>query len=173
MLGKNYKNDLPHIEQPYGHTELSFCVTRPEYCYFKFAFVRNPWERLVSAFFYLNAGGCNEFDDIFRVAHLSVYNGDFNAFVLDIERHLSAQHFRPQICWLCDERGTLLPDFVGRYERLSSDFVIVADYLSLSRSIPAINSSRHLHYRDYYNPVTRKIVETLYNKDIETFDYVY
>ena len=53
--------------------------------YYKFAFVRNPWDRLYSAFCYLNKGGIN-FDDT-RVANIYIhpYNSDFKGFVRSYE----------------------------------------------------------------------------------------
>lgn len=48
--------------------------------FFKFAFVRNPWDRLVFTYFFLKNGGVNEMDRRFAAEHLARYDG-FAAFV--------------------------------------------------------------------------------------------
>ncbi|HEY5237362.1 MAG TPA: sulfotransferase family 2 domain-containing protein, partial [Rhizomicrobium sp.] len=173
MLGRDYHGHLPHIETPYGHTPLRGLKKRPEFAYYKFSFVRNPWDRLVSAFFYLDAGGCNAFDAAFREEHLARYGGDFRAFVLDLERHIHSQHFRPQTHWLCDAGGAVLSDFVARYETIDADFAIIAARLDLPPSLPKLNASSHLPYREHYDRDTREAVARAYRQDIETFAYEY
>jgi hypothetical protein len=171
MLNRDYDGSLQHIVNPYGHERLSRYRGCPEFRYFKFAFVRNPWDRLVSAFFYLDAGGCNEFDERFRATHLARYGGDFAAFVGDFGQHVGAQHFRPQTDWLCDAAGSLLPDFVGRFEAIDRDFAIVAQRLSVPARLPALNGSVHRPYREHYDAVAREIVARTYRSDIEAFGY--
>lgn len=171
MLARQYDNSLSYIEAPYGHLPLSRHWGGPEFAYFKFAFVRNPWDRLVSAFHYLDDGGCNRVDAAFRDAYLARYHGDFAAFVHDLGYFVPAQHFRPQVYWLCDTSGALLANFVGRYERLVEDFALVAERLSLPSALPRLNPSEHAHYREYYDQRTCAIVANIYRNDIQTFGY--
>ena len=49
--------------------------------YFKFAFIRNPWDRLVSTYFFLINGGLTERDKKWTQKNISAYN-DFSDFVL-------------------------------------------------------------------------------------------
>jgi hypothetical protein len=80
---------------------------------FKFAFVRNPWDLLVSYWHYLrhNPGHHRR-----RIARRLP---DFAAYVgYEIRRGRISQSRL-----LCDRRGRLLVDFVGRYESLPTDFV--------------------------------------------------
>ncbi|MDZ7820398.1 MAG: sulfotransferase family 2 domain-containing protein [Candidatus Marinimicrobia bacterium] len=48
---------------------------------FVFTFVRNPWDRAVSAFFYLDQGGGNLCDKWDRHKYIRRYRGDFTRFV--------------------------------------------------------------------------------------------
>lgn len=170
---KEYDGRLGHIAEAFKHAPISLYRDRPEFRYFKFAFVRNPWDRLVSAFFYLDAGGCNEHDEKFRAIHLARYGGDFTAFVRDLPRHLEARHFRPQTDWLCDADDGLLPDFVGRFETIDRDFAIVANRLSIASRLPVMNQSLHAPYREAYDAVSREIVAEVYRRDIEMFGYAF
>lgn len=173
MLGQNYTRPLPHIRDPYGHRSLASQAGDPAFGYFKFGFVRNPWDRLVSAFFYLDAGGCNAFDQAYRAAHLAVYGGDFLAFAANLERHLGAAHFRPQVDWLCDAEGQVLADFVGRYERLDQDFARVARRLSLPAELARLNGSLHQPYATHYDARAKARVAALYADDIRVFGYAF
>ena len=121
LLGRDYNGSLPWIREPYGHARIVNYRRQPWFKdYFKFAFVRNPFDRLVSAFFYLNGGGINEWDRNFADAHLQIYDGDFQRFVLEgLDSVIDHTHFKPQIDWIC-EPGDDEPmvDFLGRFEEL-------------------------------------------------------
>lgn len=141
--------------------------------YFKFTFVRNPWDRLVSTFFFLKSGGLNPLDAAFAEQYLSHYC-DFSDFVMQGLNSDEVQHwvhFRPQSWFVCDPGGNLKVDFVGHFETLSEDFGYVARRLGLDRALPRSNASNHQHYRTYYDEKTWSVVAKTYQSDIELFGY--
>jgi hypothetical protein len=172
-LGVNYKGELTHLEDPYDHIPSMRYAPRPYFGeYFKFAFVRNPWDRLVSAFHYLNAGGANPQDLQFREQYLSAYGGDFRSFVQDLPQFLKAKHFMPQSRLVCDEDGRVLLDFVGRFEALDEGVALIAERTGLrGAAVPHTNASRHGRYTDYYDAATRQRVAEVYARDIRVFGY--
>jgi len=141
--------------------------------YFKFGFVRNPWDRLVSTFFFLRRGGLNELDRAWADKNLAAYS-TFDAFVrewLNEDSIVSFPHFLPQSFFVADARGNVMVDFLGRYESLAADFAEVARRLGRACTLPLYNKSEHADFADYYNADTRKIVARVYARDIELFNY--
>ncbi len=156
--------------------------------YFKFAFVRNPWARMVSLYRHLSYG----------VSFRDYLLGEFRKKVWK-EMHWFV---RPQVEFVTDGDGTLLVDFVGRFERLQADFDAICQQLGLPpTNLPHVNKAedharkarpglhpRRLarflrkgryrrpapqfpHWRDYYDDDTRALVAELYRADVERFGY--
>ncbi len=145
--------------------------------YFKFTFVRNPWDRLVSAWFFLKAGGFHAGDRRWAEENLSRWS-DFNSFVqhwLTREKARSWEHFRPQCDYICAEDGTPQVDFIGRYEHLEGDFARVCKQLGC-RAVLAEENVRGLDrgdYRSYYTAESRQIVGDVYHEDIALLGYTF
>ena len=134
--------------------------------HYVFSFVRNPFDRLVSAYFFLKAGGIHRHDRR-RARKLA---NDFNTFVKEdllskpINRIL---HFHPMVHWLDAEI-----DFIGKFENLQEDFNTICDKIGIpQQKLPHKNATKHKHYTEYYDDETRKIVAEKYAKDIEYFGY--
>jgi hypothetical protein len=141
--------------------------------YFKFTFVRNPWDRIVSAYTFLSQGGANERDRRWGHAVLAKYKS-FDEFVLQWldQRNIYGQiHFVPQWEFVVNGQGQMCMDFVGRFERLGDDFQYITDQLGRSSDLPMVNASQRTSYRDYYSAASRKKVEQIYQRDIEQFGY--
>lgn len=144
--------------------------------FFKFTFVRNPWDRLLSTFTHLLAAA-NE--PVWHVPHLYVSRfPNFESFVLALEhpnehrKLLRFIHFRPQVDWLTMPGSNKITiDFVGRYENLAEDFGSIAARFEVSTELPKVNASRHPGYREVYSQRMRDIVAELYGQDIETLRY--
>ena len=138
---------------------------------FKFCFVRNPWDRLVSLFFYLKQN-----------RHQAVrHYEDFSAFCLDLEtvnippvgsyNSKGLSQARPQLDWLVDDAGELFVDFAGRYESLDRDVKHICQVLGITGELVQSNCSKHRPYQEYYDARTRNIVAKTYRTDIEKFGY--
>jgi hypothetical protein len=161
---------------PYHHTAIDYRVIfgrRTFNQYFKFAFVRNPWDRLYSAYRYLKSGGWNETDKQWAETHLGAFR-DFNHFVkqwLTPEAINSHIHFWPQYRFLCDSRGRLLVDYLGYFETLQSDVEKISARLDIDASLARHNASPGRDYRTVYDDVARNIVAQVYADDIELLGY--
>jgi hypothetical protein len=143
--------------------------------YFKFSFVRNPWDKLVSAFHFLKKGGLTVSDKKWSDKNLSPY-ADFDAFVRNgIQRKeiRAFPHFRPQSDFICLSRGKPGVDFLGYFENLEEDFSYVCRRLNVNPPLLELNRnlSRKKDYRDYYTDETRRIVARFYADDIEMLGY--
>jgi hypothetical protein len=141
--------------------------------YFKFTFVRNPWDRLVSAYHFLKQGGWEKNDEAWAEKNLGFY-GSFDEFVvkwLNEKNIFSYHHFRPQYHYLCVSGFDVGVDFLGRYERLAGDFREICQRLGVVVELSEINSSNRISYKNYYDPKTRDIVSRVYKKDIDLLGY--
>jgi hypothetical protein len=143
--------------------------------YFKFSFVRNPWDRLVSAFLFMKSGGAHKKDQDWAEKHLVGFK-DFESFIrfgLEKEEILSWPHFRPQLWYLTDQFGRLGVDFIGRVENINEDIRFIQNKLGVKKDLLYINKTetKKDDYRSYYTPNTREITARIYHQDIDTFDY--
>lgn len=143
--------------------------------YFKFSFVRNPWDRLVSTYFFLARGGMDTADARWASQALPAYSGfgDFVRRWVDEQNVQTWVHFVPQHQFVCDTSGALMMDFLGRMESIETDFEHVAAKLGCTEELKKVNTGNQEHYSHYYDDETREIVRRVYRRDIELFGYDY
>ena len=143
--------------------------------YHKFAFVRNPWDRLVSSFKHLE----RERQDVLGPRKIRTFH-EYCDWVLDanlgdLGRRTTLVHGfrRTQAEYLTDHDGKLLMDYVGRFEQLEADFQTVLDHLHLSAAKLGHRrrSQRASDYRCYYDDRTAELVANFYCRDLELFGY--
>jgi chondroitin 4-sulfotransferase 11 len=142
--------------------------------YFKFTFVRNPWDRAVSAYTYLRKGGSKASkDDQYWCQFVNTF-GSFDEFVcnwMTEENIMRNALFTPQVAYLKNIFGQVNMDFVGRFENLEEDFKTIASKLNLEAQLPHLNQSREEQYQSLYTESSREIIRKIYAQDIDTFDY--
>jgi hypothetical protein len=164
-----WKSLLLHAKARDAQKELSSEVFDK---YYKFAFVRNPWDWQISMYHFIlqdstnllykkvkPMSGFEEFLDwVINTKTLNIYPKGATKLQKDI---------------LTDKEGHLLVDFVGRYETLARDFQSVCQKLNLKTSLPHVHKSKHKDYRSYYNDETKAIVAEHFKVDIELFGYTF
>ena len=142
--------------------------------YFKFGFVRNPWDRLVSVFE----------DKTKKVIgtrwSMPFYrkwkNATFPEFAQDIvKKNLAGvdRHSRLQCCNLNNLEGL---DFVGKLENFEEDVKFVMDNIGVEKyNLKCMNKvkRKHAHYTDYYDKETEEVVSKAYERDISEFGYTF
>lgn len=136
--------------------------------YFKFTFVRNPFSKCLSEYFweksYLNES--LSFNDWVKLKLGDLINQSENNIIMRQKHNLEQYKF------IYDTLDNCLVDFIGRFENLQEDFNIVCDKIGTPRKdLPHVNKSNHKHYTEYYDDETREIVAKKYARDIEYFGY--
>lgn len=132
--------------------------------YFKFAFVRNPWDKMVSEYFYRK-----RWDNIVKKMKFK----DFITFFLKFEND-SGSHFRNQYEFISNKNDEIMVDYIGKYENLQNEINYICELIGAPpMALPMINNTRHLHYSYYYTKSTKNIVKERYKDDIKKFNYFF
>jgi hypothetical protein len=139
--------------------------------YFKFAFVRNPWDKAFSDYYWMMKD--RKVEGTFE-EYLSA-SGPFAVSLNDSKQmHYRGDHLKPQHEFIYDNDGNLLVDFVGRFENLEEDFKMICQSANIKYSgLPHVKKSieKKIDYHQFYDETKMKLVADKYEKDIELFDY--
>lgn len=154
--------------------------------YFKFSFVRNPWDKMVSQWWYNGHP---------KVRGRNIYTSKvetFREYILYFAEggRVTAKRNDPRCTpWLVDDSGKILVDFVGRFENLEEDFNFVCQQLTPLKheegkpwppKLPHLNGAKHRRkrtgwtdkpYQDYYDDETKEIIAREFKDDINLFGY--
>lgn len=142
--------------------------------FFTFTFVRNPWDRVFSAYNFLNKGGFDKADKLWAEENLSCFNS-FNQFVCTwvTEKNIySWNHFIPQYRFVCDPYGNIKVNFIGRFESIENDFKYISQKINCNDYLEHTNKSNNsMAYKEFYTKKSIEIIRNIYTKDIELFGY--
>ena len=133
-----------------------------------FTIVRNPWDRVVSHYFYrvkTNQTGLRDKPIEFKEWVKRTY-GNQDAFYYD-----QPKMFMPQIKWIADENDRIIVDEIVHFENLNSEFNNVLEKIGRNATLPHLKKSSRGNYREYYDQEIIEIVRNWFEQDIERFGY--
>ncbi len=139
----------------------------------KFAFVRNPWDRLLSGW-KNKIRGQNKLQNIITTEqHEQFQSFDvFADYICCQDLASFNNHFRLQ----CHNIKYDALDILGRFENFNNDmkYILVQAGISEPTEIPHKNKSKNIKlsdFREYYSYKTKDLVERAYKEDINMFGY--
>ncbi|MEZ5995319.1 MAG: sulfotransferase family 2 domain-containing protein [Hyphomonadaceae bacterium] len=156
----------PLAELRHGHISLAqirpFVGEEIFAGYFKFAFVRNPFDRFVSYCAFMTRE-----DRAFERDPRAVMR-----YFMFKDRPVDHLLFHPQHTFVTDSGGALLTDAVGRVEQMQASYDAICAHLGLPTApLERVNSSRRADYRGYYDRDLIEAVGDFYRKDLDLFGY--
>ena len=134
--------------------------------YFKFAFVRNPWDRTVSTYLHRRKVASGVVRAIWPESRLL-----FNAALIakyDLLGYSSVQQKK----YVTNKKGSIIVDFIGRFENLEEDFGCICDRIGLKSTLGSkYDKTSKVSYKKWYNKIGKKVVQKVNKKDIKKFGY--
>lgn len=147
-----YENHAPirKIKETLGEERLNN--------YFKFAFVRNPWDRAVSLFYWKK--GYEHYPNFEEWNMRQIHDTLYHEFIMD-------------------EKDEVCIDFIGRFENLEEDFKIVCKKIGIPppeklghENIQKVPKRKH--YTEYFkSDIQINRVRGLYTKTIDLLGYTF
>jgi hypothetical protein len=166
------------------YLELNYLTQQKFDQLYRFTFVRNPWDRLVSEYLYKKHSFSFK-DFIFK--HFPAEGVD------DYQKHNGIyRHVMPQYKFIYNKQGESMVDYIGKFENIENDFSsLTKNICGTALTLPHRNKTnspriaerfkRYIglpkpqklknHYSKYYDAETRDWVAEFYKKDIELFNY--
>jgi len=142
-------------------TDMNDCKWKE---YFKFCFVRNPYDRAVSGWNYLmEVQKLNiDFDKYLKMKNIVSENEYWHVFLSQYQTIL-------------DENGNIFVDYIGKFENIENDFQIILQKIGFNKikHTPTFyNRRKNDNYKKYYTQEALDIINTIYENDFIYFNYI-
>jgi len=152
--------------------------------YFKFTFVRNPWDRFISLWikFKEEVKLQEQFNGLFDLHIDTDFKGPEEVLRYLLLAHrkglLMPRWFKPQYEYVHDQNLRVLTNYIGQYEKFQFCFDFLCDRIDVPHKTLPWGEEKHRrhnkekkHYIDYYDPVMINAVAEIYHDDIRTWNY--
>jgi len=146
---------------------------------FKFGFVRNPWDKMVSMYQYrlhspFYRSESFEYENVYRAEHGE--DIDYETWLIDLPwviNPIRKQGCYDQLNYFCDKGGNIIVDHIARFELFPIEWQYIKTKMGCTEELLHLNkgSKKKYDYRDFYNDKTKRVIEERFSKDIKHFRY--
>ena len=170
-LGGGGHVNYRHIENRYNMNE-----------FFKFTTIRNPLDRLVSAYFHfvqypLKKNESQADQDCYKyikkhyAMHMDRVTEGFPEFIENFpEKLFRINHFNTQKFFIENKKGKIKFDYIIDFAHLQNGFSEVCKLLNKEQiELPHAKASKHKPFIQYYTPELIVKVDKMYREDIELY----
>ena len=149
--------------------------------YFSFGIVRNPWERMVSGYFYELARFKSKMN-MLQSNHPKVkpskahWKYDYVKTKKDLLEKGFDAYVQSKDFFSCDKTQKYYLEgvnYVLRLENIQEDFKVIQNQVNCYKPLIHLNKTEHDNYKKYYNKTIKEIVDDYFAEDIETYQYVF
>lgn len=139
--------------------------------YFSFAFIRNPWDLMVSSYnWWLQKARQYSWlkNDCDRIEQM----GNFDTYIRSHYGQKLINQFEGSLSDWVAEDGKVIVSYVAKFERLHEDWQEVCKRLNAEHQpLPHLNPTKRKPYTEYYTPETRQMVADRFKWVIDNFGY--
>jgi hypothetical protein len=191
---KDYKHFKNKGWVTFGHVDINYLkekeIINREFLKhsFKFAIVRNPWDRAVSVYKYKKLDKHLNFEEYCyllkrylkskkqpdnNLINKILINNKIKKGIPKIGKYneIGISHANRQLDWITNNKNEIFVDKIYKLENIEDDMKDLSTKIGININLPKKNSSKRGHYKNYYNETSRKIIESIYEQDIKTFNY--
>ncbi|MCS0496881.1 sulfotransferase family protein [Ancylobacter sp. MQZ15Z-1] len=146
---------------------------------YKFSVVRDPYERVLSAYHYLRIGGTEEapIDDRRDMRDVDLSTFENMIYWLEKNFHNIRKYnyvLWPQYWFVCDQAGRIMVDDIFKVENMPDLQRELNARGLISGAIPHVNASRNSNKsaRDILDEDIKRRIFSMYRRDFEMFGYM-
>jgi chondroitin 4-sulfotransferase 11 len=148
--------------------------------FYKFTIVRNPFDFMVSTYFYAKSYSNHFMHD--EVTSRNMTMKEFIPYYMNVRiQHTKTRPFGSNKVvtikdWLHDEDKKPIMDFIGKLETIDTDLEVIFNELEIPLSqmpIKNVNPNRVKNYRQYYTPESKAMIEKYFAWELNEFEYKY
>lgn len=165
MLRQHLGGDMEEFSQHSNAKTLDHDLFENYHDYYKFGFVRNPWERIFSWFALIHGNKQQPFAQA-RI--------NFENFLEDDQASDFSTNFfhYNALDYFTNHKGELIVDYIGRYENLNNEINTILNQFNFPLTeIPHVNVASPKDYKRFYRDKSHDLIAEKCKKDIAYFNY--